>query len=205
MSLLTFSGPVLAQSQSTVGAESEAVFANELSMAPEKAGVPGEAGEKAPSEKDVPLNLETKKSSAEEGSPFLRMLGGLLVLGVLGIGALYFLRRYAKPGQRQNTPQIKVLTQHWLGPKKSLAIVRVAGESILIGVTDQNISMIKALALIDDEVPAETPDHFNQTLSSVNQFSESVKNVDDEDFTVSGLNQIKDTVSRRLKGMRSFQ
>ena len=62
--------------------------------------------------------------------------------------------------------QIKVLSQHYLGPKKSLVIVRVAGESILVGVTDSNISMIKSLALIDDEVPVETPKNFADALNS---------------------------------------
>ena len=47
-----------------------------------------------------------------------------------------------------------------------MAIIRVAGESILIGVTDSHISMIKSLSLIDDEVPSEVPQKFAEVMSS---------------------------------------
>ena len=60
--------------------------------------------------------------------------------------------------------KIQVLSTHYLGPKKSLSIVQVAGESLLLGVTDQNINMIKTLSLIDDEVPATTPNNFENVI-----------------------------------------
>lgn len=162
-------------------------------------------------ESEVPLNLDKKKQSAEDGSPLVRVVMGLFILAVLGAGGVYYLRRHAKPGLRKNAPQIKVLNQHWLGPKKSLAIIRVAGESILIGVTDQNITMIKSLALMDDEVPVETPDQFGTVLAQKDythvetKTTSSVEVSEGEEFQFSGLNQIKDVVHRRLKGMRSLQ
>ncbi len=110
--------------------------------------------------------------------------------------------------------QIKVLSQHYLGPKKSLAIVHVAGESILIGVTDQNISMIKSLSLIDDEVPANLPNTFGQTLAvtenaaaatpvnAVGATAEKAKPYElDEEFSFSN---VTDSVSKKIKSMRSF-
>jgi flagellar protein FliO/FliZ len=102
------------------------------------------------------------------------------------------------------------LTQHYLGPKKSLAIIRVAGESILIGVTDTNINMIKSLALLDDEVPEEI--HSNNfadlfggvpsTSAKATADSESADADPEEEFSIRG---VKDVVSKKLKGMRSFQ
>ncbi|MBX2987604.1 MAG: flagellar biosynthetic protein FliO [Bdellovibrionaceae bacterium] len=157
-------------------------------------------------ESEIPLNLEKRQSVAAEGSPLLRFAFGLVVLGLMAGGAYVWMRRKARPGPRQNAPQIKVLTQHWLGQKKSLAIVRVAGESILIGVTDQNISMIKSLSLLDDEVPEEAPTQFNSVLGQAQMRGERAEEpTDGEEFQMSGLNQIKDVVSRRLKGMRSLE
>lgn len=164
-------------------------------------------------ESEIPLNLEAKKNAGAEGSSFFRILLSLSVLGVVGTGAYIFLRKYSVPKALKHQTQIKVLQQHYLGPKKSLAIVRVAGESILIGVTDHNISMIKSLSLLDDEVPEETPMNFESTMENFDDEEAPAKptkmkktaatDLDaDEEFAISG---IKDIVSKRLKGMRSFQ
>lgn len=172
-------------------------------------------------ESEILLNLESNKKAASEGGGVFRILFTLSMLGVVGTGAFFFLRKYKVPKAMKHQTQIKVLQQHYLGPKKSLAIVRVAGESILIGVTDHNISMIKSLSLLDDEVPEEAPQSFGKVLGQSNSKNvdfddaaadeeapaprnkRSAKDLDlDEEFAISG---IKDIVSKRLKGMRSFQ
>lgn len=170
-------------------------------------------------ESEIPLNLDENKKAATEGSGFFRILFTLSILGLVGAGAFFFFKKYSIPKGMKHQTQIKVLQQHYLGPKKSLAIVRVAGESILIGVTDHNITMIKALSLLDDEVPEEAPQNFGRVLKGQNLQNEFVdsdvddvepqprkkmkKELDaDEEFAISG---IKDIVSKRLKGMRSLQ
>lgn len=169
-------------------------------------------------ESEIPLNLEGKKKASEDGSSLFRIVMSLAVLGVVGTGAFIFLRKYSVPKAAKHQTQIKVLQQHYLGPKKSLAIVRVAGESILIGITDNNINMIKSLSLLDDEVPEEAPQSFGKVLGSsgasfedrdedqeeapVRRRAKSKDLDSDEEFAISG---IKDIVSKRLKGMRSFQ
>ncbi|MEK2688962.1 FliO/MopB family protein [Bdellovibrio sp. GT3] len=171
-------------------------------------------------ESEIPLNLEKQKNAGAESSGWFRILMTLSLLGAVGCGAFIFLRKYSVPKDRKHQTQIKVLQQHFLGPKKSLAIVRVAGESILIGVTDHNISMIKSLSLLDDEVPEEAPKNFGKVMGSfvedqAEEIEEPAARVSfkstkgraqeqdaDDEFAISG---IKDIVSKRLKGMRSFQ
>lgn len=165
----------------------------------------------APSEAEIPLNLDANKKAATEGSGVFRILFTLSILGLVGAGAYVFLRKYSVPKAMKHQTQIKVLQQHYLGPKKSLAIVRVAGESILIGVTEHTISMIKPLSLLDDEIPEEAPQSFDRVLGNQGpqaDFDETpretrkIKTLDtDEEFAISG---IKDIVSKRLKGMRSL-
>lgn len=198
-------------------------FASEINNA-ETAEVPAEPVKgmaDTRKESEIPLNLEAPKKAASEDSGIFRILFTLSILGIVGVGAFFFLRKYSVPKAMKQQTQIKVLQQHYLGPKKSLAIVRVAGESILIGVTDHNISMIKSLSLLDDEVPEEAPQSFGKVLGSKSNFKDSddndrddddqstpprkrsAKDLDmDEEFAISG---IKDIVSKRLKGMRSFQ
>ncbi|WP_413558706.1 FliO/MopB family protein [Bdellovibrio sp. HCB209] len=171
-------------------------------------------------ESEIPLNLDKQKTANADGSGWFRILLTLSILGLVASGAFFFMRKYNRPTERKHQTQIKVLQQHYLGPKKSLAIVRVAGESILIGITDQNISMIKSLSLLDDEVPEEAPKSFGKVMGSFDEdettneepaarvsfntrSKETPKNLDaDEEFAISG---IKDIVSKRLKGMRNFQ
>jgi Flagellar biogenesis protein len=162
-------------------------------------------------EAEIPLNLEAKNKAGSDGSPVFRIILTLAILGVVGTGAFIFLRKYSVPKGMKTATQIKILQQHYLGPKKSLAIVRVAGESILIGITEQNISMIKSLSLLDDEVPEEAPQHFGSVLNTMDDEEEApvkpsrkvARDLDaDEEFAISG---IKDIVSKRLKGMRNFQ
>lgn len=172
-----------------------------------------EAKAAAKSEAEIPVVLDKAAAASEGGGTLFRVLFGFAVLGLLAVGAYVFLRKYSRPGQMKNAPQIKVLTQHYLGPKKSLAIVRVAGESILIGVTDDNINMIKSLSLLDEDVPEETPNRFDQVMGGlgignteeiedrVNVSAAGKGAVDEDDFVLGG---IRDVVTRRLKGLKEF-
>lgn len=168
-------------------------------------------------ETEIPVHLESNKKSLDETSPWLRMIGSLFIIGILA-GAAWFYTKKMKYGNKKSSlaPEIKILSQHYLGPKKSLVIVRVAGESILLGVTDHNVNMIKNLSLLDEDVPEVVPQNFgnvfnskmNETIQETSQ--EKVKENrnsknnenDNEEFSISG---IKDVVTNRLKNMRSFQ
>lgn len=144
-------------------------------------------------EESIPVNISQPKVTASNEATTNRIF---ILIGLLTVisGVAYFIaKKYGKPGQSSQT-QIKVLTQHYLGPKKSLAIVRIAGESILIGVTDQSINLIKSLSLLDDEIPEQSPLNFEKTL----QESEKVQSSNNEEFSI---RHIKDVVSLKLKGM----
>jgi flagellar protein FliO/FliZ len=164
------------------------------------------------SEAEIPVLASKSGEKKAEGSAFTRMMMTLGVFAVVLAGMLVGLKRWSRRrGATGPNPTIKVLTQHVLGPKKSLAIIQVAGESILIGVTDQNINMIKSLALIDDEVPESVPNNFNHALT---EFEEPERlgpaprkllpSVEREDFAMHGLGEIRDKVSTRLRNMKDL-
>lgn len=162
-------------------------------------------------ESEIPLKLEKAAVSQEGTSQTGKLFLTLFVLVGMGGAGVFLARKYAFSNKiNKSNMQIKVLSQHHLGAKKSLAIIRVAGESILIGVTDQNISMIKSLSLIDDEVPAELPSQsFAATMAAggddqvmqSRDITELAGEVED-DFSFAG---IKSNVSQKLKSMRNFQ
>lgn len=157
----------------------------------------------------LPVFSNKQKKSTSSESSLTKMLISLGVIAVFALALTLFGRWWSKGKTKTlDTTKIRVLTQHYLGPKKSLLIVQVAGESILIGMTDQNINMIKSLSLIDDEVPTHLPNRFDHVLddniedTTDFQFSDlSSVNKSDEDREISS---IKKLVNSKLKGMRSI-
>jgi flagellar protein FliO/FliZ len=154
-----------------------------------------------------------KKTKAQ--SPYVKLMISLLVIALMSGGLIYFSRWYTK-NHKKNVinNQIKVLANHALGPRKQLMIIRVAGESMLIGVTDQNISMLKSLSLIDEEIPAQMPVDFTHSMDAADtkyqaenkpkakakSAAAQAENEVDE-FVISG---ITDKISTKLKGMRDI-
>ncbi len=174
-------------------------------------------------EKEIPVLTNEKKESKNSGSLVQRAVISVGVLLVLLIGATWGLKGWTSRSTKgKNNQKIKILTQHFIGPKKSIAIIQVAGESILIGVTDHSINLLKTLSLLDEEVPEEVPNHFNLSLAGSNfaegetereapkskdrngRFLTGSLGREADDFAMRGLAEIRDTVSRRLKGMKEF-
>jgi len=145
-----------------------------------------------------------------EKSLWGRMLGSLAIVLVIFGGGVLAYRRW--PGSKkiaQRAKMIEILNQQYLGPKKSLAVIRVAGEAVLIGVTDTNITLLKTLSLLDDDVPSETQEarfvlKSNDTQKFQNTLGKKVtaenKSREDE-FSMQGLKEI---IGDRLKNMREI-
>ena len=208
--------------------EDTASAAGSAALAPASAS--GEAAAKKADlkESEIPVTMHAQKASNTSDSFLGRTLGVLAVIGILICGGWLMVRRTrGKNTGKKNAPQIKVLAQHYLGPRKSLAIVRVAGESILIGVTDSNVNMIKSLALLDEDIPNEYPGEFAPVLQQSQRRSERQstqerkssganagqgqgiaawfqkdEQEEADDFAIKG---IRDFVSSRLKNMRSIE
>ncbi len=90
-----------------------------------------------------PLGGIPDQASLSPGGMLIRVALGLgMVLGILA--AVLFLYRKATrggPGLRRDAG-IRVLTQRSLGQRVSLAVVQVAGETLLLGITPQQINAL---------------------------------------------------------------
>lgn len=153
-------------------------------------------------ENEIPVLTGAKQSKKAEGGNLSRIMITLGVLTTVVGGAFFILKRWANRSDGDTkSPKIKVLTQLTLGPKKSLAVVNVAGESLLIGVTDHNISLLKTLSLIDDEVPESVPKTFGNALSEYHDEDDmdALGPAEHDEFAMRGIDEIRDRVSRRLE------
>ena len=121
---------------------------------------------KAPlmTEKEIPLfdKKEIKNNGSSGAGKILIMVMSVLALG----GALiWWLKNKSKMvNGPESLMKIKVLTQFHLGPKKSLAVVRVAGESLLLGISESQINLIKTLSLLDEDLPEVSTVSFGDAL-----------------------------------------
>ncbi|MBW1980212.1 MAG: flagellar biosynthetic protein FliO [Deltaproteobacteria bacterium] len=77
----------------------------------------------------------------------IRMAGGLaLVLGLL-IVTLYFLKRWwVKLARGSSKSHIQVIDMRLVAPKKSIALVEVAGERFLLGVGTESINFLSRIS-----------------------------------------------------------
>ncbi|NQU44799.1 flagellar biosynthetic protein FliO [bacterium] len=101
-------------------------------------------------------------SDLTAGDAISRMLVALGIVLALMFGVYWFIRRYAPRGSvsanRHDT--IRVLGTKMLGGRQSLMLVRVRGQTLLLGITSQSISCLTEIAEIDGEwvqPPEETP------------------------------------------------
>lgn len=174
-------------------------------------------------EEEIPVSLEPPKKAAANESSVLKFGLAFGIIGIVGCASFLFLRKYKFQNTKTDKMQIKLLTQHYLGPKKSLAIIRVAGESVLIGITDHNINLIKSLSLLDEEIPEEvnapSAARFDSVFNKVDAQNPQEKDSaatfriseapikrpagdeSEDEFAISG---IRDLVSGKLKNMRNI-
>ena len=158
-------------------------------------------------EKEIPLftKKETVKTSGE--STYSRLIYSLIIVLLFGGGLMVFAKWWQKNHQlNDKNTKVQVLTQHHLGPKKSLLIVRVAGESILLGVTEQNINMLKTLSFIDDEVIEELPNSFDGALENEEHKPEEQKTAPKVTYAPESdlVEDLHKQVSGKLKQLRNI-
>ncbi|OFZ73877.1 MAG: hypothetical protein A3K03_02900 [Bdellovibrionales bacterium RIFOXYD1_FULL_44_7] len=57
-----------------------------------------------------------------------------------------FLGKFANLGMGRKGKMIEVVATHYLGPKKSIAVVRIAGRLLVLGISNESINLISQLA-----------------------------------------------------------
>lgn len=153
---------------------------------------------KIPVDESQPVFKEpsTVKALKEPSSSniWLKMgLSLLIVLSLMGAVVWGFKKSTTFKKKIGKAPMIELLSQMAIGNRKSLAVVKVAGEAALIGITDQNISLLKSLTLLDEEIPAPK---FTKSLRKALAPEE-----DTEEFAMKGLKEI---VKSRLKNLKEI-
>ncbi|MGZ3722955.1 MAG: FliO/MopB family protein [Bdellovibrionales bacterium] len=122
-------------------------------------------GQEAKKESEIPVFAKSEKVAKSESSLLWRLFGSMAVLCIVAAGLIFVTKRWTKAKTTGGEKvRIEVLHRYQLSPKNSLALIRVAGEAILIGCTDQSVNMLKTVTLIDDELEGLLGKDFNGFL-----------------------------------------
>lgn len=97
---------------------------------------------KAPETRDLP------REEAGAGGA-LRTGLAVLLLGGLAGAALWTKRRRARPSSLSPTLGLEVVSKTTLGPRSHLALVRIGSEAVLLGVTEQTITLLRSMPSSD--------------------------------------------------------
>lgn len=111
----------------------------------------------------------------------LKMVSALVVVVFCIYGSLFLLKRLMGRRVTGNGPAsaLEVLETTWVAPKKSVSLIRVADRSVLVGITEQQISHLTELdaeqtaALLAQQKEAHVDPDFDSFLKSA---SKKIKN-----------------------------
>jgi flagellar biogenesis protein FliO len=164
----------------------------------------------------------TKKENSSINDYMMKFVMIILVLGVLFFISLQLVRKgVLKQGKLnflRNTHQIEQISSTHLSPKRSLHLVKVAGQVFFIGATDSGISLLSEISspgsVLKEAEKILTGDNFESSLTEMEETkTEETSNVKlKEDITQSSdesleekktefVNQLK----QRVKNLKSLQ
>ena len=107
------------------------------------------------------MNGETAAGgNSLESTPyyFFSVFAKLIIVLLLIVGSSILFRRYLQPGASgRKTRQVQVVESVRLSPKQAVHLISVGGRQLLIGATDQNISLITAVEPSAPEAEPERP------------------------------------------------
>ena len=116
-------------------------------------------------ESEIPLFLQTKKTEKSDSHILWRLVASIGVIMVVAGAMMYAGKRWSRNKDKGGqAARIEIMHQLHLGPRRSVALIRISGETMLIGITDHNVNMLKSVTLIDDELENIANKDFNGFL-----------------------------------------
>jgi flagellar biosynthetic protein FliO len=133
----------------------------------------------------------------------LKMVGALaLILGLMLL-SLHFLKRY-RSCVRSRSPEshVQVLDVRMLAPKKSIALVEIAGERLLLGVGTETVTMLSRIDFpprqISPEAEKQEPGFASTLLQTLRRRTR--ENLEAEEASVNSVQKEEGQVGIRTSG-----
>jgi len=131
---------------------------------------------------DVPaVDPAYSLTEASPMSAIVKMMAALALVIALVYAVLWFMRRMMgrRYGRRNGNNALEVLESAYVGPHKTVSLVRVGKRSVLVGVTDTQVSVLTELdadeteqLLVRDEAAAPQPSFSGALASAVDRIKD---------------------------------
>lgn len=92
----------------------------------------------------------------------VKLIFPLLIISLMLYGLLLFVKKYSFKRGGKSLQNIKVLSNQMIMPKKFLSVVRVKDKLLILGISENNINLLK-------EIDAEESDMMEETNAAHNQ------------------------------------
>lgn len=164
--MLTFAPVAFAETDEALVQQAEKLIQEESAAnKPAVEAVKTVEAPKVEKESEIPVTFTSKSAETGHNGIAWRLIASVALIAVVGGACMFATRRWSK-GKDKGGKQarIEILHQLHMGPRKSIALLRVSGETMLVGITDHNINMLKPVTLIDDELEGVLNKDFNHFL-----------------------------------------
>jgi len=181
-----------------------------------------------PSDLKSSLAKEKQSPIAQMGKAFAYLIGTLIFLVLLFISfkkilkmsqgsSSTWLKKMIKFKLKSKAKMIEVVSSHYLGPKKSIAVVKVQGRHLVLGITEESINLITQLSSVEDEfniADVLEEDEQSQNLPSVGAmaapaFSELLKSETKKPFgtrpkTDRHTSSVRNEIRKKIEGLKTL-
>ena len=95
-------------------------------------------------------------AGADTGELFHKMMFSVLLVVVLGAGAIYISKKYLPKITNLAGKDVRIVETIHLGPRKMIHVIKAGNRKLLIGSTNENITMLADLTNELVDVPNDT-------------------------------------------------
>lgn len=97
----------------------------------------------------------------------IKLIFPLLIISLMLYGLLLFVKKYSFKRGGRSLQSIKVLSNQMIMPKKFLSVVKVKDKLLILGISENNISLLKEIEAEESDLIPETNSFQNQGFADL--------------------------------------
>lgn len=97
----------------------------------------------------------------------IKLIFPLLIICLMLYGLLVFVKRYSFKRGGSSLINIKVINNQMIMPKKFLSVVKVKDKLLILGISDNNITLLKEIDADENDISNEAFQNPNQGFAEI--------------------------------------
>lgn len=97
----------------------------------------------------------------------INLIFPLLLISLLLYIVLYFVKKYSFKRVNNQWLDIKVINNHMIMPKKFLSVIKIKDQLLILGISENNISLLKEIPIEGGEFNEPAINYSNQSFKDI--------------------------------------